>query len=89
MLTELPKQLSLFDIDCGAVLSSDRCYRYSLWRIWNRRRGLVLWVGLNPSTAEKILKMLPGVKCLGRTLRGNPRHPSRLGYNTELVALEK
>ncbi len=37
----------------GAVFSdSERRYRYSLWRIWQPRGGLLLFVGLNPSTAN-------------------------------------
>ena len=35
-----------------AVLSSDGLYRYSLWRVWDRSRPAVLFVMLNPSTAD-------------------------------------
>jgi len=34
------------------VLSSCRRYRYTLWRIWNPALGYVMFVGLNPSTAD-------------------------------------
>ena len=37
----------------GAILSSDRVYRYRLWRIWDCGKPLVLFIGLNPSTADE------------------------------------
>lgn len=43
------------DVEAGAELSADGVHRYVLWR---RRRGLfeserrILWVGMNPSTAD-------------------------------------
>ena len=40
-------------IKSDAVLSEDRVYRYALWRIWNEDRPLVMFVGLNPSTADE------------------------------------
>ena len=36
----------------GAVLSRDRRYRYALWRRWEPARPWVLFIGLNPSTAD-------------------------------------
>ena len=39
----------------GAVFSgSDRFYRYALWRVWNPSVGKLLFIGLNPSTANDI-----------------------------------
>lgn len=35
----------------GALFSDDRRYRYVLWRIWNPDLPLILFIGLNPSTA--------------------------------------
>lgn len=37
----------------SAVLSEGREYRYVLERIWDQRRDVVLWVMLNPSTADE------------------------------------
>lgn len=44
--------MELFD-DNGAQFSECRKYRYALWRIWNRELPLVMFVGLNPSTANE------------------------------------
>lgn len=37
----------------GANFSQDRNYRYSLWRIWDETKPLVMFIGLNPSTANE------------------------------------
>ncbi len=37
----------------GAALSPCRRYRYALWRIWDEQKPLVLFIGLNPSTADE------------------------------------
>lgn len=37
-----------------AVLSIDRRYRYLLWRGWEVNKPYVVFIGLNPSTADKI-----------------------------------
>jgi hypothetical protein len=39
--------------DFGAEFSEDRNYRYALWRIWDRSKPLVMFIGLNPSTANE------------------------------------
>jgi hypothetical protein len=36
----------------NARLSRCHSYRYSLWRSWNRGSGTVVFIGLNPSTAD-------------------------------------
>jgi hypothetical protein len=47
-------QPTLFEeVSKGADLSFDRIYRYSLWRIWNADKPFVLFIGLNPSTADE------------------------------------
>ena len=40
-------------ISQGARFSDDRVYRYSLWRCWNPSQPYVMFVGLNPSTADE------------------------------------
>ena len=35
----------------GAEFSECRNYRYSLWRIWDKSKPLVMFIGLNPSKA--------------------------------------
>src|SRR6187431_2804390 len=37
----------------GAEFSEDRKYRYALWRIWDEGKPFVMFVGLNPSTANE------------------------------------
>ncbi len=37
----------------GAELSSCRRYRYALWRTWDEEKGRILFIGLNPSTADE------------------------------------
>lgn len=37
----------------GAEFSKDRQYRYALWRIWDASKPLVMFIGLNPSTANE------------------------------------
>lgn len=51
-------QLNIIDlpeptIDKGATFSKNREYRYSLWRIWDKELPLVMFIGLNPSTANE------------------------------------
>lgn len=41
------------DIDKGAEMSKDRQYRYALWRIWDKEKYMVMFIGLNPSTANE------------------------------------
>lgn len=37
----------------GAAFSDDRKYRYCLWRIWDNSKPKVMFIGLNPSTANE------------------------------------
>lgn len=36
----------------GAVFSDCHRYRYALWRRWDTRKPMVMFIGLNPSTAD-------------------------------------
>lgn len=38
----------------GAEFSPCRNYRYVLWRVWDRSKPKVMFIGLNPSTANEI-----------------------------------
>lgn len=42
----------LFD-DNGANFSPCRKYRFYLWRIWDKTKPCVMFIGLNPSTANE------------------------------------
>ncbi|MES2379716.1 MAG: DUF1643 domain-containing protein [Bacteroidota bacterium] len=37
----------------GAEFSPCRKYRYALWRIWDETKPFVMFIGLNPSTADE------------------------------------
>lgn len=39
--------------DNGAEFSECRKYRYALWRIWNTEKPKIMFIGLNPSTANE------------------------------------
>lgn len=45
--------MSLFENN-GADFSEDRKYRHSLWRIWDESKPLIMFIGLNPSTANEV-----------------------------------
>ena len=51
----MKKQTSLFNTytQQGAAFSDCRKYRYALWRIWDERKPFVMFIGLNPSTADE------------------------------------
>lgn len=49
------KEPDIFDTENnGAMFSQDRKYRYALWRVWDKTKPLVMFIGLNPSTANEI-----------------------------------
>lgn len=37
----------------GAFFSDDRKHRYALWRIWDAAKPFIMFIGLNPSTANE------------------------------------
>jgi hypothetical protein len=39
--------------DNGAMFSDDRKYRYALWRKWDKTKPMIMFIGLNPSTANE------------------------------------
>lgn len=38
----------------GAEFSEDRKHRYALWRIWDKSKPLIMFIGLNPSKANEV-----------------------------------
>ena len=49
----------------NAILSEDRKYRYILWRIWDQSKPMVLFIALNPSTADETHDDRTVSKCIG------------------------
>ena len=39
--------------DTGAIFSECKKYRYALWRIWDKSKPYIMFIGLNPSTANE------------------------------------
>ena len=48
-----------------ALFSKDRIYRYALWRVWDDTLPKVLFIGLNPSTADEIKDDPTIRRCIG------------------------
>lgn len=42
-------------IESGAEISPDNMRRYDLWRVWDKSKPYVLFIGLNPSTADAMM----------------------------------
>lgn len=59
----------LFDTN-GAIFSDCGKYRYALWRIWDKSKPLVMFIGLNPSTANQETDD-PTIKSVTRISRHN------------------
>ena len=54
----------------GAEFSECRNYRYALWRIWDKSLPLVMFIGLNPSTANETDND-PTIKSVCRIAKNN------------------
>jgi hypothetical protein len=48
----------------SAVFSKDRRYRYALRRLWNPARPTILFIGLNPSTADHRINDRTVARCI-------------------------
>ena len=48
-----------------AVISACGNYRYALWRVWDKARPLVMFIGLNPSTADAVKDDNTIRRCIG------------------------
>lgn len=55
-------------MDKGAIFSDCRTYRYVLWRKWDSR-PCVMWIGLNPSTADETTDDATIRRCVGFSRR--------------------
>ena len=53
----------------GAVISDCGAYRYTLWRRWDEALDRLVWVMLNPSTADAETDDMTIRKCTGFALR--------------------
>jgi hypothetical protein len=71
------KMIDLY-IPKGAIFSDDRKYRYALWRSWSSIRQPLLFVGLNPSTANEITD--------DATITRNTARSSQNGFGGLLMA---
>jgi hypothetical protein len=40
--------------ESGAIFSECKKYRYALWRVWDKSKPYVMFIGLNPSTANEL-----------------------------------
>lgn len=49
----------------GAVFADDRNHRLYLWRRWNKDRPWLMFIGLNPSTADERLNDPTVRRCIG------------------------
>jgi hypothetical protein len=56
----------------AAAFSPDRVYRYALWRTWDDTKPKVMFVGLNPSTADETNN--------DNTVNACVRHATNWGY---------
>jgi len=55
----------------GAVFTDDRTHRLYLWRRWDKARPWVMFIGLNPSTADERLDDPTVRRCVGFAARWN------------------
>jgi hypothetical protein len=56
-------------IDTGATFSADRSYRYRLWRRWQPKLPCLVYVLLNPSTADETRDDPTIRRCIVRAAR--------------------
>lgn len=49
----MSNELTTDELASGAIISPCGHYRYHLWRIWEPTRAVLVWVMLNPSTADE------------------------------------
>jgi hypothetical protein len=49
----------------AAIISKCSSYRYALWRIWDDSLPKILFIGLNPSTADQTVDDPTVIRCIG------------------------
>jgi hypothetical protein len=64
-LHEIFRLAGLETFESGATFSTDRRYRYRLWRCWGELDHRCVFVGLNPSTADESENDPTIRKCIG------------------------
>lgn len=47
--------MDLFGGGNGAIFDRDKNYRYALWKKWNLTKQMIMFIGLNPSTANEYI----------------------------------
>ncbi len=52
MTDYIEAQTSMYPDESGAIISECENYRYRLWRVWDNAHPRVLFIMLNPSTAD-------------------------------------
>lgn len=57
-------------LNAGADFSECGQYRYALWRIWDETKPLVMFIGLNPSTANET-ENDPTIRSVERIAKAN------------------
>ena len=50
--------------ESGADFSDCRMYRYTLWRTWDDSKSKVMFLGLNPSTADEVKNDPTVTRCI-------------------------
>lgn len=50
-----------------ACISEDKLYRYMLYRIWDEKKPIISFIGLNPSTADDKIDDATIKKCINYT----------------------
>jgi hypothetical protein len=55
----------------GAIISECGKHRYSLWRIWDVDRPIVMFIGLNPSRADAVITDPTITRCVQFAINWN------------------
>ncbi len=53
----------------SATFSPDRIHRYALWRTWDKSKGIAMFIGLNPSTADEVKNDPTVTRCINYAKR--------------------